>query len=80
MTDETEILDIASVFPDLKERQLNVLKLIQSDPGMTQIEMARILGVSRQAINKIISRLQDKGIVSKDKNEQGSLWMINLTK
>ena len=44
-----------------EERQLDALRLLQSNPEMTQRELAEALGVSLGAANYCLKALVDKG-------------------
>lgn len=51
----------------LSRIQENILKTIQEDPGMTQIQIAREIGVSRKVVFYHVKFLRDAGMVNEER-------------
>lgn len=65
-----------------KEIQLNLLNLIQKEPGLTQRQMNQRMGVSLGKVNYCISALTSKGMIKVErfrKNKKKSAYMYRLT-
>ena len=55
---------MASKHPDaVEDLHFRVLKLLQDDPGLSQRELARVLGVSNGKLHYCLRALIDKGLV-----------------
>jgi len=55
---------MASKHPDaVDDLHFRVLKLLQDDPGLSQRELARVLGVSNGKLHYCLRALIDKGLV-----------------
>jgi len=51
----------------ISEVQLRVFNLIKEAPGVTQKELARLLGVRQSTLNYQVSRLEDRGFVTEER-------------
>lgn len=51
----------------VSEVQLRVFNLIKEAPGITQKELARLLGVRQSTLNYQVSRLEEKGFVTEER-------------
>ena len=45
----------------ITDRQMHILKLTQA--GVSQSEIARLLGVTRQSVQKVVRQLRQKGLL-----------------
>jgi DNA-binding MarR family transcriptional regulator len=53
---------------DLTQKQLGVLWLIGANGGVSQITIARELGMDRASMMAIVDRLQDRGLVLRERS------------
>ena len=53
---------------DLTQKQLGVLWLIGANGGVSQITIARELGMDRASMMAIVDRLQDRGLVVRERS------------
>lgn len=53
----------------LGQRQFAVLELIDSNPGISQVDLAAILGVDRPAMMVVVDRLQNRKLVVRRRSE-----------
>src|SRR5690349_19202188 len=53
---------------DLTQKQLGVLWLIGANGGVSQIAIARELGMDRASMMAIVDRLQDRGLVVRERS------------
>ena len=56
--------------------QENILKLIKKNPNITQTEMAKILGITRDGISYNIKQLKNKGIIERVGATKNGKWVI----
>lgn len=61
---------------NITERQLKIINLIQSKPGLTQEKMAQLLNVSRYTIIRDLKELSKNGIVSKNGTNKPGSWQV----
>ena len=61
---------------NITERQLKIIILIQSKPGLTQEKMAQLLNVSRYTIIRDLKELSKNGIVSKNGTNKPGSWQV----
>ena len=64
-----------------EERQLNVMRLLENNPEMTQRQLASTLGISLGAVNFCLKALVDKGWVKidnfkKNPSKLGYLYLV----
>lgn len=53
-----------------------ILNLIRKNPYITQVEMAKIIGVTRDGIAYNIRILREKGIIERDGVTKNGIWKI----
>jgi DNA-binding MarR family transcriptional regulator len=58
----------AMVPVDLTQKQLGVLWLIGANGGVSQVTIARELGMDRASMMAIVDRLQDRGLVMRERS------------
>ena len=52
------------------------MKLIKKNPNITQTEMAKILGITRDGISYNIKQLKNKGIIERVGATKNGKWVI----
>lgn len=50
---------------DLTQRQFAVLQIIDANPGVSQVDIAALLGTDRATMMAIVDRLQDRGLAER---------------
>lgn len=58
--------------------QEKIINLIKKNPGITQVEMAKILDLTRDGISYNIKILKEKGIIERVGSTKSGIWKINL--
>lgn len=53
------------------------LNLIKKNPTITQVEMARILDLTRDGVSYNIKILKEKGIIEREGSTKNGIWKIN---
>ena len=53
----------------LGQREFAVLELIDRNPGVSQVDLAAVLGVDRPGMMTVIDRLQNRGLVIRKRSE-----------
>jgi DNA-binding MarR family transcriptional regulator len=53
----------------LGQRQFAVLELINSNPGISQVDLAAVLGVDRPAMMIVVDRLENRKLVVRKRSE-----------
>ena len=67
---------VDGVIIDQEITQENILKLIKKNPNITQTEMAKILGITRDGISYNIKQLKNKGIIERVGATKNGKWVI----
>ena len=60
----------------VKTTQERILNLIRKDNTITQVEMAKILGITRDGISYNIRILREKGILERIGSTKNGMWKI----
>ena len=60
-----------------KTTQEKIINLIKKNPGITQIEMAKALDLTREGISYNIKALKEKGIIERVGSTKNGIWKIN---
>ena len=60
-----------------KTTQEKIINLIKKNPGITQIEMAKALDLTRDGISYNIKALKEKGIIERVGSTKNGIWKIN---
>jgi len=55
-----------------------ILNLMQQTPDITIVEMARVLNISKTAIQNNIKKLKNLGIVEREGADKNGYWRINI--
>ena len=58
--------------------QEKIINLIKKNPGITQVEMAKALDLTRDGISYNIKTLKEKGIIERVGSTKNGIWKINL--
>ena len=61
----------------LTERQEKILNLIQMSPTMTAKQMSETLSVSQRTIERDLTMLKEKKILSREGKDNNGVWVIN---
>lgn len=56
--------------------QEKILKLIKSNPSITQTQMAKILGITRDGVSYNIKQLKDNGIIERVGATKNGYWIV----
>lgn len=54
-----------------------LLLLLNSNPSLTATEAAERIGMSLRGVEKLMKKLKDIGIVSRQGSRKNGLWIIN---
>ena len=63
-----------------KTTQEKIINLIKKNPAITQVEMAKILDLTRDGVSYNIKILKEKGIIERDGSNKNGIWKINVEK
>ena len=61
-----------------KTTQEKIINLIKKNPAITQVEMAKILDLTRDGISYNIKILKEKGIIERVGSTKNGFWKINV--
>ena len=61
-----------------KTTQEKIINLIKKNPGITQVEMAKALDLTRDGISYNIKALKEKGIIERVGSTKNGIWKINM--
>lgn len=61
-----------------KTTQEKIINLIKKNPGITQVEMAKALDLTRDGISYNIKALKEKGIIERVGSTKNGIWKINI--
>ena len=62
---------------EMQSRAMLVLELIRKNPNATIKGMAKDLDISRQKVERAITRLQEQNIISREGSSRRGRWIIN---
>ena len=75
----TDIRKVKNNFTDNFTDNMNkILKLIESNPNISQIEMADKLGISKRAIANNTNKLKEIGVLERVGSAKGGYWKIKV--
>ena len=60
-----------------KTTQEKIINLIMKNPGITQVEMAKALDLTRDGISYNIKALKEKGIIERVGSTKNEIWKVN---
>ena len=61
----------------LPDKEQRALELLMEDPGLTSVQIAEKLNVSRVSVTKYLKALKEKGIISRIGSDRKGYWKIN---
>ena len=61
-----------------KNTQEKIINLIKKNPTITQVEMAKILDLTRDGVSYNIKILKEKGIIERVGSTKNGIWKINI--
>ena len=56
--------------------ELDIIQLIREDPSITQNELQKKTGISLGTIKRILPKLQEKGILTREGGKRFGKWII----
>lgn len=65
-----------TVTEKVTETQKQILKILKSNPHITQTELAELVGISRVHINKNMAKLRDMNLITRIGSDKGWHWEI----
>ena len=60
--------------------QEKIINLIKKNPSITQVEMAKVLDLTRDGISYNIKILKEKGVIERVGSTKNGIWRVNYTK
>ena len=61
-----------------KTTQEKIINLIKKNSAITQVEMAKILDLTRDGVSYNIKILKEKGIIERVGSTKNGIWKINI--
>lgn len=61
---------------NLTDNELTLLSILLSNPSISLSDASDRMGISRRTVSKIVTSLQDKGIVERKKSKKQGSWKI----
>ncbi len=58
--------------------QEKIINLIKKNPAITQVEMAKILDLTRDGISYNIKILKEKGVIERVGSTKNGIWKIKM--
>lgn len=74
VTDVTK--NVTEVVTKDKTHEDIILEMIMNEPRVTQKKMAEVLGVTSRTVKRILSKMQDDGVVSREGSARTGKWII----
>ena len=71
-----EAVDGMILTSNVRTTQEKIINLIEKNPVITQVEMAKTLGITRDGVSYNIKILKDKGIIERVGSTKKGLWKI----
>jgi predicted HTH transcriptional regulator len=63
---------------DVTLEESQVLKLLKNDNKLTQKQIAELISKSDRTVKRIISSLEEKGIISREGGKRFGFWKVNI--
>ena len=63
---------------DVTLDESQVLKLLKTDNKLTQKQIADLIGKSDRTVKRIISSLEEKGIITREGGKRFGIWKVNI--
>lgn len=61
----------------LSQEEAEILDRVKKNPHLTQSQIQREMGISLRSVKRVMSRLQQRGILVREGNNRSGSWMIN---
>ena len=61
----------------LSQEEAEILDRVKKNPHLTQSQIQKEMGISLRSVKRIMSRLQQEGILIRKGNNRSGLWMID---
>ena len=61
----------------LSQEEVEILDRVKKNPYLTQSQIQKEMGISLRSVKRIMSRLQQEGILIRKGNNRSGSWMIN---
>lgn len=61
----------------LSREEAEILDRVKKNPYLTQSQIQREMGISLRSVKRVMSRLQQRGILVREGNNRSGSWMIN---
>ena len=61
----------------LSQEEAEILDRVKKNPHLTQSQIQKEMGISLRSVKRIMSRLQQEGILIRKGNNRSGSWMIN---
>ena len=61
----------------LSREEAEILDRVKKNPHLTQSQIQREMGISLRSVKRVMSRLQQRGILVSEGNNRRGSWMIN---
>ena len=61
----------------LSQEEAEILDRVNKNPYLTQSQIQREMGISLRSVKRVMSRLQQRGILVREGNNRSGSWMIN---
>ena len=61
----------------LSQEEEKILNIIKKNPHLTQNQIQKDVGISLRSVKRIMSKLQQKGILVREGNNRSGMWIIN---
>jgi len=59
------------------DNEMKILDEIRKKPEITQIELVKLVGISRRSITKNINKLKEKKAITRIGSDRKGYWQIN---
>lgn len=65
---------------ELTDKQQKIIEIITQDPTITATQMSVILSVVKRTVERELSTLRQKGIISREGSARNGRWIVNISK
>ena len=56
--------------------ELAIINIIRNDPGITQVGMAKFLGLSERTIKRRTVEMQEKKLIERESGKRNGKWIV----
>lgn len=78
LVEATNQSDIQSDIIDVTLEEKKILELIKSNPIITQIDIAKKLGVTDRTVKRKMKLMQDKGLITRENGKRNGRWISKI--